>query len=529
MTRHWFAIAALGLWLFSCREAQVPPATAAGPERTAPTTQPKQAPVPAVVEERSSANADDGGGEPTEPEPPPVPIEIYANEAMGERAPDALDAFFEGLRLAEAGHTDGRVAIVQFGDSHTSSDHMTSRMRRILQARFGDAGRGFVLPGKPPLRHYHQRDIAYGSSGKWRVQRGWRSRDGTESVGMGQVRVYSKRRSASAWVETCKRCPGNRVDSFEVFFARGPKNGKFAYRVDRGDWTRIDTRLRKRDNVGPSRLGYHKVEVEDGAHRFTIEPAGGGSIELFGIALERDRPGVILDQVGIVGLQAWHLYSLDWIRVGEHLAHRDPRLVILQYGTNEADNRRLQIERMQAEYIKLIQRIQSVVPKASILLIGPPDSGVQARGRKTCKRLRKEREDAANAQRDRDVKRSKRKRKRRGDSNTGDRDKPSMGADADADADADEIEGCQYLTPSVLPSIIAAQRRAAQVTGSAFYDTFAAMGGANVMNEMHLQDPQMVYGDRVHFTQLGAHRWADMLAEQLLQAYDAWLTARSDG
>nr|MBA3538863.1 hypothetical protein [Deltaproteobacteria bacterium] len=74
----------------------------------------------------------------------------------------SLDHLMIALAMAERGDATARTLIAVFGDSHTAGDSMTSRLRTTFQARFGDAGRGLVAAGRPPARHYYQRDVRYG-------------------------------------------------------------------------------------------------------------------------------------------------------------------------------------------------------------------------------------------------------------------------------------------------------------------------------------------------------------------------------
>ena len=54
----------------------------------------------------------------------------------------------------------------------------------------------------------------------------------------------------------------------------------------------------------------------------------------------------------------------------------------------------------------------------------------------------------------------------------------------------------------------------------AFFDTFAAMGGADHMDGWVHAEPKVAYKDRVHFTDIGYQRWADALSGALLDQYD---------
>src|SRR5580698_2457370 len=57
--------------------------------------------------------------------------------------PGSLDAFYASLRRRKV------TRILHYGDSPTTADSITSDIRRLLQARFGDAGHGFLLIAKP--------------------------------------------------------------------------------------------------------------------------------------------------------------------------------------------------------------------------------------------------------------------------------------------------------------------------------------------------------------------------------------------
>src|SRR6185369_9408243 len=101
--------------------------------------------------------------------------------------------------------------------------------------------------------------------------------------------------------------------------------------------------------------------------------------------LERLCPGVIVDSLGVVGRRLGSLRSWDWSVIGEQLASRDPRLVILQYGTNEADDPDLDLEAMARYFDETILRIRAAAPTAAILILGPPDLAVREGG-KPCDR-----------------------------------------------------------------------------------------------------------------------------------------------
>ncbi|MBK9030739.1 MAG: hypothetical protein IPL61_05265 [Myxococcales bacterium] len=463
MTTPRLIAALLALGACAGAPTDVPPRSPASPEAAPPT---------AVLD----AGVDDG----------PAPVAALPLLTV---PPGALDGFHAALARAEAKDPDGRALVMVFGDSHTAGDQLTGTLRRGLGARFGQGGRGFVLPGKPAVRHYYLRDVAFGSEGKWKAELGGK-RGAVEPVGLAGVRSHTDDKRALAWVATCGSCPVDRVARFDVFHLRTRTSGAFSYKVDDGAWTKVATKLPAGapEAQVPEVL---QVPVADGAHKLWLKPAGGGAIQLFGIALERTGPGVVVDALGVVGRRLTHLRAWDWSVIGPQVAARGPALVVLQYGTNEADDPTLDLGNLARAYDDVIARVRAAAPAASILILGPPDMGERDGGR-ACSKL-----------------------------------------PPPADPDAGVPFECQWHTPALLPLVIDVQRQAAARHQVAFFDTFAAMGGGNLMDSFFHADPALAYSDHVHFTQAGYDRWGQAVLAALLDDHARWSatdpTARSTG
>jgi lysophospholipase L1-like esterase len=410
-----------------------------------------------------------------------VPPEVAHAVGFLDAPAGTLDGFFNGLSAAERNDANGRVLALFFGDSHTAGDSMTERLRVTWQQRFGDAGRGLVGAGRPPTRHYYQRDVHYGREGDWKASVGG-ARGDSEPFGISGIRVSGKGKGARLWVETCAECPaGGSVGQFEILYYAAPDHGVLRYRVDDTAWHDLPTKTAPIEPPHPARV---VVPVPDGGHKLTLEHGGGGPIDLFGVAMERPHPGVIVDALGVVGRRLGSLRSWDWSIIGDQLATRDPRLVVLQYGTNEADDPDLVVDDLARYYDDTILRIRAAAPTASILILGPPDMGVREAG-KSCDAMKKKQPDAP------------------------------------------EIPECEWKTPSVLADIISTEHAAAVRNHVAFFDTFAAMGGADQMATWATSDPKVAYKDRVHFTDLGYQRWADALSGALMTSYETWRHAQN--
>lgn len=439
----------------------------------------------------------DGKHDVEQPRPPAHPIVVDGSPGSVETPPDAppappeppigqldapagaLDELYAGLAASEKADPSGRTLMLFFGDSHTAGDSMTSRLRVTFQSKFGDAGRGLVAAGRPAAKHYYQRDVHYGASGSWKAAVGGHHGD-SEPFGIGGLRVFGQQKGAQLWVETCGDCKaGTSTSQFEIFYYAAPDHGVLRYKVDDGAWQQLATKTTAIEPPHPAR---QVVPVTDGAHRITLEHGGGGTLDLFGVAMERNKPGVIVDSLGVVGRRLGSLRSWDWSVIGEQLATRDPKLVVLQYGTNESDDPDLSLDDLAKYYDETILRIRAAAPTSSILILGPPDVGVREGG-SSCDKM-KPKKNAAGV--------------------------------------LEVIPECQYRTPKVLGDIIAVQHAAALRNHVAFFDTFAAMGGADQMDGWYQGEPRVAYKDRVHFTDVGYQRWADALSSALLSGYERW-------
>src|ERR1700742_5149784 len=74
----------------------------------------------------------------------------------------AIAPFLKALQTAGA----RPVHILQIGDSHTANDNFAGAWRDILQARYGDAGRGVLPPGRP-WAGYAMKQVTVSQSPGW--------------------------------------------------------------------------------------------------------------------------------------------------------------------------------------------------------------------------------------------------------------------------------------------------------------------------------------------------------------------------
>jgi lysophospholipase L1-like esterase len=351
----------------------------------------------------------------------------------------ALDAFRTALATQTAGKADHPLRISFFGDSLTADDHITDALRKRLQARVGDGGAGFVFAA-PPHPYCQHRAVSRVVSEGWVVH-------GVSTV-VPPDRLLGLGGSAeSDGGDTIKLVPTGPVSSIDVHYLAQPHGGTLEIF---GDGKQVASIATAADHKAGA---FSSTVFPDHVRR--IELRAKGRVRLFGEALEA-KTGAVVDNLGVVNAtaKAMHDHNLD-----EHwrnqLAHRAPDLVILMYGTNEAEWLRAKGAGM-AEHEKLFGELLATVrdanPKAACLVVSP----------------------------------------------------------------LDQLDYHDEKMPprDSIPAMVEAQRRAAEAHGCAFWDTYRWMGGSGSSRGWYKRG--LIVKDFQHPTSEGAERIADALFQGLV-------------
>lgn len=366
----------------------------------------------------------------------PQPIEDPNGQAML--------GFYESLARAFQGEWVSR--IVHYGDSHVAADILTGALRRQLQLWFGEAGAGFVLPGRP-WPGYSRAGVTSQTSAGWQTD------------GLTQASLAADGRLGLAGVSLSTRAPGEWIivtaagSYFDIYVLKQPGGGSITVSLD-GVEQKRNVSLASR----ASEFACIEIVAEIGSvHTLEIRTTSAGRTRIFGIAIEMNSAGVIYDALGINGARASRPLRWDWKVLASNLERRDPDLIIVAYGSNEVSDADLDLEEYKVSFTTLLRQFHEAAPRASILVISPPDRAVRM--------------------------------------------------------------GHRWKTIGKMSALGEAQRQAAFEAGAAFYDLFRAMGGSGSIERWAALPQPLAQPDRVHLTSPGYRLVSDWLYSELMSGY----------
>jgi len=358
----------------------------------------------------------------------------------------ALVPILEQLSQAAA-DTHTPVHIIHWGDSHTAADEFTDELRQRFQRSFGSGGSGFSLAGRPFLG-YRRFDARGGGTPLWHAE-GLRAATGDGWFGLGGVSIAAAHAGQSVYLDTDSSL-------IEVHYLQQPGGGLL--RLYSGDELLDDF-----PTDGELAPGVKAVELPPGPHRVRLVTASSRPVRLFGWVA--DKPGgVTYEALGINGAEAGVILKWNADMLATYLQRRNPGMIVLAYGTNEATDSSWSVDGYRQMFGGLLERLRRAAPTASILVIGPAD-----RWRYSQRKWQ--------------------------------------------------------VVPGI-DNIVEAQQAACREHACTFWDTRARMGGAGSMRDWVYAG--LAQWDYVHFTVAGYRRLAAAIFGDLMEQFDAYQKTRNE-
>lgn len=271
--------------------------------------------------------------------------------------------FYESLAAIARGKRKEPLRIGFYGDSNMTRDFITGQLRRELQKLFGDSGHGYIGLAKPWSWYWHM-DVEHGfDKNAWKAFNMATIQVADRYYGFGGIAPQNIQSKARTWVATAKEGSpvGTKIDHVEIYYLKKPKHGTFEVLVDKQHYADVDT-------AGPTvEAGRLVFDLPEGPHRIDII-SGPKLVRLLGAILERKAPGVVVDSIGVGGVNSELLARADRGLVMQTLKMRRHELFVLLTGAIEPDSPK------HAEAMKeVIARHREARPGVPFILMSPPD------------------------------------------------------------------------------------------------------------------------------------------------------------
>jgi lysophospholipase L1-like esterase len=413
--------------------------------------------------------------------PPPPPVR-YGQLHNAE----VLTRTFERIHAIESGQL-GRLAILQFGASHTAAGVFADEVHDLLAQRLGDLGIGYVpaAPMVPEFVHAsasvsERRALNIQRSGPWEFETAMKVRK-PQPWSLAGTRLTG-RDGATLTVELCQSCDENtlrisQANSFpklhpHVLSDAGtpsftmPTSRLHVFFLASAKMARLDVTVEGQRQSYPGtqapRSGVKKLSFKLDAppSRFQVSVHGPGKVSVLGFVQERSGSGVVYDVLGLSGASVGVALREEPEALAQQLKARNPSLLVFFFGTNESVQPNLSAEAYRQSYLTLLRRTRVGPAQPDCLLMSNTDRQVRT---------------------------------------------PNGWERAPS---ADIVE-------KTIQAV-------AFESGCAFWSSLSAMGGPGSMARWVERQPPFALPDRTHLTDLGYQTLAEAWVRDFWAAYQAW-------
>jgi LysM repeat protein len=335
-----------------------------------------------------------------------------------------LERVFLKLKENEK-HNFQKINIVHIGDSHIQGDMMTNQIRKNLQQRFGNAGRGFVFPyalaqtngsfnerfqsnrAWQSYRNIHPvKNVPVGLSGigLWRdrgdfvmelsIKEAAYKFNSIRIITPGNQPMFDLALSSQTKIiqTTQRRVITHKIKKGEVISTIADKykvsvadikrdNGLKSTNIRAGRTLKIQTNETRPKSVSSSEFVPVALQSDSFSHYYNSEKEldkiylipnkTASQYELSGLVLEKDMPGVVYSSIGVNGAKFsdYNKYPLFF----EQLKALQPDLLVFSLGTNESYDH-MDVAAYLNELRVFMNHIKTQHINVPILVMTPPPS-----------------------------------------------------------------------------------------------------------------------------------------------------------
>jgi lysophospholipase L1-like esterase len=263
-------------------------------------------------------------------------------------------------------------SIVHLGDSHIQADFFGSKMRKLMQAEYGHAGRGFVFPYKLAKTNGHSDTRFYGSLQNWQCARITKA-DSPNYIGIPGYQLALLEPNAELFSFTYladTSVQNERFSEIEILYEGTSEFWLFsneAYFVSSSE---------KKDLPGNLKSKTYRVSAPALSFQLTVSNAE--QFVFHGIVLSNRQGGVQYHSIGVNGATVKN-YNQSASLVSQ-LNALTPKLIIVSLGTNESVSNIDSIG-FSNQLAQLVQTIQTEI-NCGIIFTTPADNYIRKKVRR---------------------------------------------------------------------------------------------------------------------------------------------------
>lgn len=287
---------------------------------------------------------------------------------------DSLSKFYSKLSALK-NEGKGVVNVVHIGDSHVQAGYFTGVLRRGLQSRYGNAGRGIIFPYRLAKTN-GPADYVSSSFSPWSSVRNVFADDSFPSGITGfAIKNYEMQNSF------CIKLRNNEGMNYDFSHLQLFTNSNINSVVTVTD--SLTGNSAKLDNAFVNNF-QQSYSFSSLCNNFCIETKSTDSVSTtlyYGVSLSNDSLGILCHTIGVNGAEYRHY--LHQPKFWEQLTALNADLVIVSLGTNEAMNRSLFNRYTFIQNVdSVVKNIRQYAPNADIIITSPAESCIRVKKRR---------------------------------------------------------------------------------------------------------------------------------------------------
>jgi lysophospholipase L1-like esterase len=277
-----------------------------------------------------------------------------------------LQRFYEKLYALKSSGS-GTVNILHIGDSHIQADFLTEVVRKNLQAEFGNAGRGLVVPARVAGTN-EPFNFRTSSNSKWESKRVVHPSKPLP-IGVGGITVSTTEEGAQFNLRMNDPVTDYSFNSITLFFEEGSRSFSFSIQ---------DTLQNELASISSKETSsdYSRVQFSSNYNYVSFVTTRQNKEQqhatVFGLSLENGKPGVLYHSVGVNGAKYEHYNAAGLFARQTNILK--PDLIIISLGTNESVEYPHLNKNIESQISRLIFSLNEQNPDAAFILVTPPDS-----------------------------------------------------------------------------------------------------------------------------------------------------------